>query len=304
VKVHNLGVDENFWQALPPEFDSTIYQELNPGLSQMQSDQLLEHFRLHGREEGRCANKLRNRDDFLALIPPTASVLEIGPFNKPRLRGPNVSYFDVLSQDALIARARSIKLDPAGVPRIDYVSPTGDLSVVDRQFDVVASCHCLEHQPDLVRHLQEVRNVLAAGGAYFLMVPDHRYCFDHFIPPSSIAEVFLAHQEKRNTHSLRSVIEHRALTTHNDSKRHWQRDHGTYLDRFEQRLRGAMKEFADAQGRYIDVHGWYFTTDSAAAVFSALHTIGLIQFELSRQYATRRGANEFWMILKAIAREP
>jgi 2-polyprenyl-3-methyl-5-hydroxy-6-metoxy-1,4-benzoquinol methylase len=293
-------VDDDFWQALPYEFDARIYQSLYADLAGLTDPELLGHYENFGRKEGRTANCLRDRNDFAALVPNSANVLEIGPFCTPLLRSPvNVSYFDLLSQEALVERARAWGLDPSGVPHIDYVSPTGELSMVNRQFDVVISSHCLEHQPDPVRHLQKVGQLLFPGGAYFLLVPDKRYCFDHFIPLSNLAEITVAYHEQRRVHTLRSVIEHRALTTHNDKLRHWQGDHGHMFEDFEQRRQAALREFDDAKGKYIDVHAWYFTPDSASVILSTLQSVGLSPLRVHRLYSTRCGTNEFWMVLRA-----
>jgi SAM-dependent methyltransferase len=290
-------VDEIYWQSLPSEVEAEIYRSLNPDL--LSDGDILAHYKIHGRGEGRTSNRLRDRNDFAALIPSGASVLEIGPFSNPLLRGPRISYFDVLSQDELIARANSVGLDPAGVPNIDYVSPSGDLSTVNRRFDVVVSSHCLEHQPDLVGHLQDAGKLLLPGGAYFLLVPDKRYCFDYFIPESNLAELIVARHEQRKVHTLRSVIEHRSLTTHNDSLRHWRGDHGVMFENLEQRHRAALREFDEARGGYIDIHAWYFTPDSASAILGVLQEMRLSPMTVHRVYATRYGANEFWMILRA-----
>jgi SAM-dependent methyltransferase len=291
-------MDENFWLTLPYEFEANTYRSLHVELVHLGDEELLDHYKNFGREEGRTANGLVDRDSFAALIPKSAAVLEVGPFCNPLIRGPNVSYFDVLSEEALIARARSIGLDPAGVPHINYVSPAGELSAVNRCFDAVISSHCLEHQSDLVNHLQEVAQLLLPGGAYFLLVPDKRYCFDHFLPLSNLAEVIVAHYERRKVHTLRSVIECRALTTHNDNFRHWLGDHGVRFENFEQRLKIAIQEFNDAKGSYIDVHAWYFTPDSASEILSNLQSLSLSPFQVHRVYPSRYGANEFWMILK------
>jgi len=294
-------VDDIYWQSLPAEVEVEIYRSLYTDLAHMSDDELLGHYDNIGREEGRTGNRLRDRNEFVALIPSSANVLEIGPFCNPLLRGANVSYFDVLPQDELIARAKSIGLglDPAGVPHIHYVSATIDLSIIDRHFDVVVSGHCLEHQPDLVGHLQGVGRILSPAGAYFVLVPDKRYCFDHFIPLSNLAEIMVARQERRKVHTLRSLIEHRALITHNDSLRHWQGDHGAMFENLEQRLQVALREFDEVRGGYIDVHAWYFTPDSAAASLAALKEMRLSPMTAHRVYATRYGANEFWMILRA-----
>jgi SAM-dependent methyltransferase len=292
-----ISVDDDFWQRFPEELETNIYRSLHADLAQMSEAELLDHYENFGREEGRVANGLRDRDDFAGLIPSSATVLEIGPFWHPVLRGPSVSYFDVSSQEELHARATLLGLDPAGIPHIDYISATGDLSIIDRSFDFVISSHCLEHQPDLVGHLQAVEKILRPEGAYFLLVPDKRYCFDHFIPLSNLAEVVVAHHERRKIHTLRSVIECRALTTHNDCLRHWMGDHGAFFDDFEHRLEAALQEFSDSEGGYIDVHAWYFTPDTASAILYALQRVGLSRLGVQRVYSTRYGANEFWMIL-------
>jgi SAM-dependent methyltransferase len=290
-------LDDDFWRRLLDEFDPGAYRSLYPDLTHMTDASLLAHYKNFGRKEGRTGNRLRNREDFAALVPCNVPALEIGPFNNPLLRGPNVSYFDVLAREALVARATASGLDPSKTPQIDYVSSTGDLSIIDQRFDVVISSHCIEHQPNLVHHLQQVRCLLRDGGTYFLLVPDKRYCFDHYIPFTNIAEIIIAHNEQRQMHTLRSVIEHRALTTHNDGLRHWQGDHGTIFENLQPRVQAAVREFDDARGNYIDVHAWYFSSGSAAVIFSALQSLGLSQLSVQRVYPTRYGANEFWMIL-------
>ena len=293
-------MNDDFWRALPCEFEVETYRSLNPDLAAMLDDDIAAHYENYGREEGRTSNRIRDRNDFVALIPTGADVLEIGPFCNPLLRRPNVNvfYFDVLPQDQLITRGKSIGLDPAAVPYIHYVSRTGDLSTINRRFDIVVSSHCIEHQPDLIGHLQAVGKLLLPGGAYFLLVPDKRYCFDHFIPESNLAEVMVAQREQRKGHTLRSVIEHRTLTTHNDSLRHWQGDHGLLFENFEQRFLAALREFDAAEGEYIDVHAWYFTPASASAILSALQDMRLSKLTVHRVYGTRYAACEFWMILR------
>src|SRR4249919_1725326 len=121
------------------------------------------------------------RQRFVASVPLDKPVLEIGPFDRPWLSGSNVRYFDVLPQEQLRTRAATeFGRIPKNCPHIHYVSPTGDLSIVDAEFGAVFSSHCIEHQPDVIRHLREVERLLRPGGLYYLIVPDKRFCFDHF----------------------------------------------------------------------------------------------------------------------------
>ena len=96
------------------------------------------------RTVGRAAASLRTssvglaapttRANFLAGIDTSGSVLEIGPFDCPVFEGDNVSYFDVLDQHDLRLRAVEHGRSPDRCPPIDFVSPTGDLRIVDRKF--------------------------------------------------------------------------------------------------------------------------------------------------------------------------
>lgn len=281
---------------LPPAFDAAYYLAANPDLD-LSPEAAAEHYARVGRAEGRVASPLALRENLIALIADGRSVLEIGPFCDPLLRGPHIAYLDVLDADQLRTRAVQIGLDPANCPeRIDYV---GGLDRVRRRFDAMISSHAIEHQPDLVEHLRQAERIIAPDGLFCLIIPDKRYCFDHYIPESSIAQVIQAHREQRRVHSLASVIEHVALTTHNDSRRHWAGDHGSadYPDRAA-RVERAMRDHDLGGGRYIDVHAWYFTPDSFRTIIETLHALGLTGFELAGVYDSVRDRNEFCAVLR------
>ncbi|KQX22742.1 MULTISPECIES: methyltransferase domain-containing protein [unclassified Sphingomonas] len=285
---------------LPPSFDAAHYLSANPDLA-IAADAAADHYTATGRAEGRVASPLALRENLIGLIDDGRSVLEIGPFCSPLLRGPAIAYLDVLDADQLRARAVEIRIDPAGCPaHIDYV---GGLDQVRRRFDAVISSHAIEHQPDLVHHLQQIERILAPGGLFCLIVPDKRYCFDHYIAESTIADVIEAHREQRRRHSLASVIEHVALTTHNDSRRHWAGDHGPAVpaDRAA-RVEKAIRDHDFNPGRYIDVHAWYFTPDSFRTIIETLAGLGLTGLELAGVYDTARDRNEFCAVLRLDAR--
>jgi SAM-dependent methyltransferase len=284
--------------VFPAEVEVSAYRALNADLAAFTDRELRAHFARFGAAEGRRANGLRSRTDFAALIPAQADALEIGPFHNPLLHGPTVRYFDVLPKAELVARAEVHGLPVSAIPEIDYVSRDGDLRVVKATFDFVLSSHTIEHQPDLIRHLRDVERLLRAGGRYFVLVPDKRYCFDYFNRESTIADVLAARRERRRTHTLASVVEHRAVTTHSDPARHWRGDHGCYREHYDVRAEAARREYDAAGGAYIDVHAWYFTPESARAVLAKLRQLGHTRFVVERVYATRRDTNEFWMILR------
>jgi SAM-dependent methyltransferase len=249
-----------------------------------------------GRREGMDGVLSRRR--FLDDCAAASSILEIGAFCNPLLSGGNVFHFDVLDREGLRRRARTLGLPEERVPEIHYVGDGGDLGSVDRTFAVVFSSHCIEHQPDLVHHLQQVEKLLEPGGSYRLLIPDKNYCFDHYLPESTIAQVLDAHRSRLRRHTLASVIEHRALTTHNDPARHWRGDHGeqdpTTLAR---RVRAAVAEFEAARGGYVDVHAWQFTPESFRCICVLLNELGHTRLRPLAVHATPYGSNEFGAVL-------
>ena len=243
------------------------------------------------------------RTDLLALIEAEDHVLEIGPFTKPVIQGPNVKYFDVLDRKGLQRRAAEKNYNYENAPEIDYVSPVGDLSVINENFDVCVSSHCIEHQPDLIEHFTQVSRILRPGGRFLLIIPDKLYCFDRFIPASTLAEVFDA--QGRKVHTLANLIRHRYLVTHNEATRHWRGDNGhprgfTQL----QHVRNALTEFERADGGYVDVHAWQFTPATFRNIMSDLKTLGVINLECEAVYGTPYGTFEFCAVLKKVAEAP
>lgn len=239
------------------------------------------------------------REQFLRLIEPQTKALEIGPFTKPAIRGENVKYFDVLDRAGLIRRAKekSYSFEEDKAPDIDFVSPVGDLSAVSETFEACFSSHTIEHQPDLIKHLSQVAALLEDGGRYFLIVPDKRFCFDHFIPESTVADVMDG--VGRTVHTIGNVLRHRALVTHNDPLRHWRGDHGAprgYADiGFFKR---GISEFENARGGYVDVHAWQFTPASFRLLMQTLRDLCLSPFECEQVYPTVYGRFEFCAILR------
>jgi len=284
--------------TLPQMLELDAYRRFNPDLAAFNDADLIKHFMARGEREGRRSNALGSRDDFVALVPSGVEALEIGPFHSPLLAGGNVRYFDRLSREDLIERARSLGLPTGRIPEIDYVSTDCDLTVVDRTFDAVLSSHCIEHQPDLVSHLKIVEGLLHEGGRYFLLIPDHRYCFDHFMNPSSLGDVLAAYYERRTKHTLLSVLNGSAFEAHNDSVRHWAGDHGVFLENLRARYEATLVHFDSSKDTYLDVHGWYFTPASFKMIILGLQTLGHTTFELERIYPTRFNANEFWAVLR------
>lgn len=278
--------------------DVDYYRKNHKDLSRFSDDQLYEHYAMYGYREGRVANKNALRENFFRL-PKGAKCLEIGPFFNPVVTGKNVKYVDVLSTSELTARAKSVSASPkqiANIPNIDFVSKDGSLEIVNEKFDYLVSSHNLEHQPDLVGHLNQASAILNDGGRYKMAVPNCAYCFDADLPPSKISDIIHAHRLQAKTHSIAKVIEHRALTTHNDSQAHWETSFQPwkeYTPINSARITAAIEEFDSADGKYIDVHSWQFLPHTLADILRALIELNLIHFRDLICYGPVMSRNEF-----------
>lgn len=287
---------------LAPEIDPFFYRLLNDDLATFDDAALRQHFERHGRREGRCASPAAHRAGFVAQIPDTRPIVEIGPGFHPTIRGSHVRYFDLMSRaDALAQTQQQTPLidEP---PEIDYVSPIGDLSVITDRFDALFSSHCIEHQPDLVAHLQKAGDILRPLGRYFMLVPDKRYCFDALLPESTLDRVLLAHHERRRVHTYESVYEHYVLTTHNDTGRHWRGDSidEALLSQRTERASIAQGVFDAGGDGYVDVHAWQFTPQNFRTIITELNRRGLIRLAVERVYDTVYDRHEFGAVLRLV----
>jgi len=287
---------------LPEEFDVIFYRTYDD-LRDLSDNQLRSHYESRGPLEGRLGSRCALRENFVSLILEGMHVLEIGPFFAPSLRGPNVRYFDVLDREGLIAQAVKYELPLADVPEIHYVSSTGDLGIIQERFDVVFSAHCIEHQPNLVRHLEQVADILPFDGCYFLVVPDKRFCFDHFRCETNIAAIIGAHIENRIHNTKKSALEHRLLMTHNDPARHWNGDHGqpAWVASGIHFIDQACREVMEAKEHHIETHGWHFTPEGFRCVMDKLWELGLTKLRPVRVYQTPHGRLEFCAVLQKSA---
>jgi SAM-dependent methyltransferase len=285
----------------PSEFDPEIYRLKNPDLSHMSDDKLVLHYNNHGKREGRICSRVENRFFILELLPKFSCCLEIGPFDCPVIQGPNVEYFDVLDQQGLYNRAITIGRtgNLTNIPFIKHISDTGDLTIINNKYDLVLSCHSIEHQIDFIQHLKDVEKILTPGGYYAILLPDKRYCFDHFIRETTIADVLQYHLNKTPFHTVKSVIEHRALTCHNDTVRHWANDHGNRVVNSANVL-AAINEYNTGMetNNYVDVHSLQFTPDSFKEIINLLNELGYIQLKVDKIYPTLLNSCEFYVILK------
>jgi SAM-dependent methyltransferase len=305
VRKRNKGIAGKI-PNIPLPFEAWAYRVINPELESLSDEELFEHYEAFGKAEGRRSHQVADRLQFVRLIPPSIRTLEIGPYARPLITGPNVKYVDVFSTKELKKLAPTVGMNPNEVPHINWVAKPSDLSTVNENFGAALSSHVIEHQPDLIHHINQISEILKHGGRYFVLIPDHRYCFDHFMTPSTITDVVAAHLEKRTGHTAESLLESRLLMTHNDPIEHWNGNHGDPLvnpefprsDRID-RIKIAIEHFYEKNEYIKNEHAWYFTPDSFLSIMNDLIALGLVEMEVERLFPTLKNSGEFWVILRS-----
>ncbi|WP_428391994.1 type II toxin-antitoxin system prevent-host-death family antitoxin [Lichenicoccus sp.] len=192
--------------------------------------------------------------------------LEIGPLHNPILRKSEarVLYVDHVGTAELREKYRRDPHVPG--PRIvdvDIVWSGGDLNAAcggDR-FDYVVASHVIEHVPDLIGWLAQLKSVLHPDGTVRLIVPDRRYCFDYRRESSSAADVILAARAGAIVPGSRQILDFMLNVAPLDLQHAWSGTSGLEPPHTRQLYDDAVAvmEHALREGAYHDVHCWVFT---------------------------------------------
>ena len=176
-------------------------------------------------------------------------------------------------------------------------------SIVGQKFDCVYSAHNIEHQINFVEHLNQVYALLdETGGKYLLVVPDKRYCFDHYVGETLLSDILDNYVNKNRKHTLRTLLQ-TCEATHNDVRLHWRGVHG--FDAFDLERRSVecyaekMRKYNETldSEMYEDAHKWRFHPRSFAFIINSLQKMRLINFKLEKVYCTNKNSFEFMVVL-------
>lgn len=246
------------------------------------------------------------RFELLPLIPADADILEIGPAHSPCFNGSRTKYFDVIDSAGIKQRVIDLNIEEiygdngSRIPEhIDYVSPVADLTIVDKKFDFVFSSHAIEHQVDIISHLAVVGSILKPGGAYIVICPDRRFCFDANRPPSTLGQVIESHEIKRARHSLSTIVDASAYPSHNDGARHWAGDTPAIDEIPVSAVLDAINQwrYSEENGHYLDRHAWQFTPSSFRLICDFLRQAQYVNLVVSHIFDPPHPANEFIAVM-------
>lgn len=232
----------------PPSFDPKIYK-LHEDLKDFSLEELMEHYKVFGKNEGRFCSEIREKRDILNL----------------------------LDQDATL-----------------------NLGEDDNQ-DNYKFVVCDHHRQDIdfITHLENIYEKLEEEGYFILIIEDKRYTSNHFITETTLIDVLTDYYESPRENSLKRAVEHRCYTTHNDSKLHWNKEHGERkIDENSFYLKYALNEYKENRPERLKLPRYQFTPDSLKEIFDKLAFLKLTRFSIEELYPTLRDTNEFFVVLK------
>ena len=125
------------------------------------------------------------------------------------------------------------------------------MSSINEKFDLIFSSHNIEHQIDLVSHLQQIEKLLNDNGQIILLVPDKRFCFDHFVPESPFSDILESYYNKDKFHPFRTILSMVCETTHNNPNKHLAGDNGEIKGKDVNCYKEALERYNNSLKKHI-----------------------------------------------------
>ena len=167
----------------------------------------------------------------------------------------------------------------------------------NKKVDYVVASHVIEHTPDLITWLTEIRGVLKQGGSLRLAIPDRRYTFDYLRADSKIYDVLDAYIRRARAPLPRVIMENHTLSVEVDPIAAW---NGTldvgnlrHYNTIKNGLATAREVFTT--GKYHDTHCWVFTPVTFAELCVAMADLDLLEFSCEYYFDTDRNSIEFYL---------
>jgi len=243
----------------------------------------------------------------------SSRIVEIGPsYNPvaPKADGWRTHVVDCADRPTLRAKYSAAAVDLDAIEDVDTIWQAGALdeavpSDLRGRFDTLIASHVIEHTPDLAGFLLAAQRLVTQGGSVALAIPDRRFCFDCFRPPSSTGDVLQAHAARRIRHTRRTAWDHTAYAATMAGALGWSdQSNGelAFMESFASAA-AAHARFDDAAAApYTDFHAWQFTPAGFALVILELGQLGITDWRIESLYGPegfeffaflRRGAETF-----------
>ena len=183
----------------------------------------------------------------------------------------------------MLEKYREHNVDISKIEEVDFVwsgEKYSELTGKQDYYDWVIASHLIEHVPDLIGFIIQCEEILRADGVLSLVIPDKRYCFDHYRPITGISKVIDSHLQGSVIHSAGTVAEYYLNVVGNSGDIAWtsgSKSNYNLLHDAELAIHG-MEAIAD-HNAYIDVHAWCFVPHSFRLLIHDLNTLGFISMK-------------------------
>ncbi len=279
-------------------FNEVDYLNANPdvamSISQKHFKNGKEHYFLFGKKEGRkFVPALSREEKALQALDKNGNGIEIGPsYNPlaPKKKGFKVQTVDHLSAEDLRTKYTGHGVDMDNIEEVDFIwegQPLSDLLGKTSYYDWIIASHVIEHIPDPISFLQQCEAILKPGGILSLVIPDKRYCFDHFLPLTTTGNWLEAWAAKRIKPTSGQVFDFIVNSSKRDGNIAWVSD-GKGPDSMAHTLEQAAAEWLDSNNskEYIDVHCWRFMPLSFHLLLSDLQGLKMTTLGIKLEFDT------------------
>lgn len=245
---------------------------------------------------------MKRKNKILKHINKKGQGIEIGPSHNPiapKKDGYSVHIIDHATRAELINKYKGHSVNLKKIEEVDFVwqgQPYSELTGKSKYYDWIIASHVIEHTPDLIGFLNNCDSIMKEDGVISLVVPDKRYCFDHYRPITGLSKIIDSHLLKRKIHSPGTVAEYYLNVVSKNGQIGW---HPTAAGEYnfvhsrEDAVQG-MNSVINS-GAYLDVHAWCFVPHSFRLIIHDLFSLGLIPFQEIDFYPTE--GCEFYITL-------
>jgi SAM-dependent methyltransferase len=238
-------------------------------------------------------------------------ILEIGPLNRSLLdknKYKNYFFADIRSTEEIrelysenkYLKKTGINVDQSTIIEIDYVIKGSykETFKKEEKFDYIIVSHVLEHIPNLLDFLLDVKNIISAKGELIIIYPDRRFSFDYFRSDTKFSDVYSVYKGSSNNLASQVLDFYTNVISENEASKFWKQDNEINLidindekkdiDSYRKVLKGEMEK---------DIHYWPFSDLAFIKFLYDCKMYGYLPYSIKKFVPTQINTQAFLIIL-------
>lgn len=248
--------------------------------------------------------------------------LEFGPMHSPfapKKEGYCVETVDCMSQEELREHYKNQDVNLEAIEPVDYIWKGGSYcSLIGKEnyYDYIIASHMIEHTTNFCGFLSDCSKLMKENGVLKLVIPDKRYCFDHYRNVTGLAEILNNAFSPSDIQSVGCVADYYMNVVFQKGSIVWKRYFYTVVDNM---LNYGIDQFAFVhkpdkaldrinrvaqQKEYIDIHHYVFTPASFQLLLYDLRLLGMTDLKVIQIQHTGANNSDFLAVLKKTDEKP